>query len=339
MLSLGLTSDAVLCYLLPNFSSILKDIEKKTNCGKVEAQAVFCPNSESRFLYKKGKDGVKADTSLLLKEILSGKKRIQLPVTFDKALSVEKLKALTAKRAEFSTSFANSKENRAHNVMLALSFFNGLIVQPNESVSFNKTVGARTAHNGYKQAKIIVDGKYVDGVGGGVCQVSTTLYNALLLADVQVISARAHTLLPSYVMPSFDAMVSYGSSDLVFCNNTSNPIYICAYAHNKQAKVEIYGEKMDYLVKRRSVSEKVPFLTVIKYDSEQRELLLKDGQKILTRGIDGAKSTGYLQYYQNGELIKEVFLRKDSYKAVNEVVLVGEKNEPTLLEQRLLLFA
>jgi hypothetical protein len=126
-------------------------------------------------------------------------------------------------------------------------------VDVNGEFSFNKTVGARTEKNGYKVSKIIVGGEFVDGVGGGVCQVSTTLYNAVLLAGLNITECHPHSLPVSYVAPSFDAMVNSGSSDLRFINNTYNPIIIKAFADGTTLKIEIWGEPLLVNYSRQSV--------------------------------------------------------------------------------------
>ena len=121
-------------------------------------------------------------------------------------------------RGKFETDFSKSTADRKSNITLALSKFNGMIVEPQQEVSFNNITGPRTAENGYKSAKIIVGGKYVTGMGGGVCQASTTLYNALIRSDIEILQVCHHTLPASYVPLSFDAMVSEGYADLVFKN-------------------------------------------------------------------------------------------------------------------------
>ena len=111
-------------------------------------------------------------------------------------------------RAEFSTNYSSSTDARKFNVALASKTLDNTLVDINGEFSFNYTVGERTERRGYKKAKIIVGGEFVDGVGGGVCQVSTTLYNAVLLAGLKIIECHPHSLPVSYVAPSFDAMVN-----------------------------------------------------------------------------------------------------------------------------------
>lgn len=107
----------------------------------------------------------------------------------------------------FSTYYGDSKQNRKDNVALACRKIDGTVLYPEDEFSFNDTVGARTMKNGFKSAYIIQNGEFVEGVGGGVCQVSSTLYNCALLCDLAITCVRAHSLPVGYVAPSFDALV------------------------------------------------------------------------------------------------------------------------------------
>ena len=142
---------------------------------------------------------------------------------------------------EYSTSYSSSGSSRKNNIELAAKALNGTKVNAGEKFSFNKTVGIRSAKRGYLPAPVIENGKYVDGVGGGVCQVSTTLYNAALLAGLKVTEYHPHTLAVSYVSPSRDAMVSGTYSDLKFVNTTDCPVYIRVLTGTYYVRCELYG--------------------------------------------------------------------------------------------------
>ena len=120
-----------------------------------------------------------------------------------------------------------------------------MVVAPREEVSFNLVTGDKTPENGYQKAKIILNGVYVDGYGGGACQASTTLYNALILADLEILEVNPHSLPVSYVPLAFDAMVSEGYSDLRFKNNLEYPIYIKTWGDETRAYVQIYGQPLE----------------------------------------------------------------------------------------------
>ena len=155
--------------------------------------------------------------------------------------------------AHFATYYGDSSEGRKHNIALAASAIDGVVLAPEEEFSFNDTVGARTEARGYRAAYVIQDGVFVEGVGGGVCQVSGTLYNCALLADLAVTCARPHSLPVSYLAPSFDAMVSGKSADLAFVNGTSFPVYILCRVQGGEIIVSFYGEKSAFTYRRESV--------------------------------------------------------------------------------------
>ena len=153
--------------------------------------------------------------------------------------------------AHFATYYGDSSEGRKHNIALAASAIDGVVLAPEEEFSFNDTVGARTEARGYRAAYVIQDGVFVEGVGGGVCQVSGTLYNCALLADLTVTCARPHSLPVSYLAPSFDAMVS-SETDLRFVNTLSAPVTLKMTADGSYLRAEMYGVKGEFSVRRRS---------------------------------------------------------------------------------------
>ena len=189
--------------------------------------------------------------------------------------------------------------------------------------SFNQTVGARTAQKGFKQAKIIVNGEYVKGIGGGVCQVSTTLYNALLLSGLDVTEFHPHSLSVGYVEPSRDAMVS-SSSDLKFFN--PYPFAVRLKLTVKDGGIFVYvfgGDKRG----KGALSYKIS--TNILKEIPPPEPIERRGEKdeVLQYAKNGVESESYLEIYQNGSLITKKRLRKDVYAPVREIIV--KKNEDT----------
>lgn len=222
--------------------------------------------------------------------------------------------------SHFSTYYGDSKQNRKDNIALAARKIDGVVLYPEDEFSFNDMVGRRTVENGFKTAYVIQDGDFVEGVGGGVCQVSSTLYNCALLANLAITNVRAHSLPVSYVAPSFDAMVS-SQSDLCFVNTLSSPITVRMSANGKYLRAEIYGiDKFE--IKRRSMT-----IGSIPFDVEYREdATIELGKEIIdTYGKEGLKSQGYLDYYENGKLAKSVLIRTDCYSPQKRIVLKGTK--------------
>ena len=314
---------AVYDYLLPNFDKVLAHFSY-VNRDKLDAKVKF---SARGFSYEQGHDGVAIDHEKLFETALTSRGkiiRIKLPLTIDKAVTVADLKRNTVKRASFTTTYYNSGANRCFNIDKATQALNGVTVGVGETFSFNNTVGARTEEKGYKSSKVILDGNYTDGVGGGVCQVSTTLYNALLLAGF-IPKASQHSLVSSYVKAGFDAMVSYGVADLTFTNDTNHPIYIAASTSNKAVTFTIYGEPLAYRIVRESVEQRDKFQTVEIVDKvKYPDLIYTDQSKIVTSGSDGVKTQSYLKYYLGDKLVETKLIRKNTYKRVDQVVAHGD---------------
>ena len=186
-------------------------------------------------------------------------------------------------------------------------------------------VGERSSERGFKNAKIIVDGGFKDGRGGGVCQVSTTLYNCALKSGLNIIESHRHSLPVSYVAPSFDAMVSYGSCDLKFENNSGAPLYISAVADGENLKVRFYGIESPY--EYRLVSKVIKIIEA-KTKVIKREELKEDIRE--KRAKNGLLSEGYVCIYKDGKLLETHKIREDVYKAVDGIII--EKDEDTVPE-------
>ena len=328
LVSTGADEMAVYEYMLPNFSKVLSHFGY-VNCDRVDATVTF---GKFGFSYEKGQNGVKINAKKLFEQAINckGKSlRVTLPLTVDKAVTVAELKQNTALKSTFTTTYANSGANRCYNIAKAAESINGTTVGVGETFSFNTIVGDRTEARGYKLSKVILDGNYTEGVGGGVCQVSTTLYNALLLAGF-VPHAVQHSLISTYVKAGFDAMVSYGSADLTFTNNTDHPIYIAATTKGKSVTFTIYGEPNVYRIERESVEERDKFTTTYVVDAEKYpELIYTDQTKVVTSGSDGVKTQSYLKYYQGDKLVETKLIRKNSYKRVDQVIAHGAQERPT----------
>ncbi len=241
----------------------------------------------------------------------------------------------TVLRAQFYTSYTTSTLERKANIALAAKSLDNIMVAPDEEFSFNLTVGERTERRGYKVSKIIVNGEFVDGVGGGVCQVSTTLYNAVLLAGLDVIEYHPHSLPVSYVAPSFDAMVNSGWADLKFLNDTNNPVIIRTYADGATLRVEIYGEPMLEKYSRKSIVTAdipAPESEVVFDELGEYPDLYEGESKVVKYGKAGYKSEGYLIVTKNGKLVGMKKIRSDSYSAIRGKIVYGKAVRSTIEE-------
>ena len=183
--------------------------------------------------------------------------------------------------SQFSTKYAASNKNRTTNLILAANKINGMVLMPGEIFSYNKIVGERTIEAGYKEAPIYVSGKVENGIGGGICQITTTLYNAVLYANLEVLQRSNHQFVPSYANASRDATVVYGNIDFQFKNNREYPIKLVCSVSNGIASFQIYGLKSanDYEVE---VSSKITGTTSNYIYSEAYKTLKKNGNIIST---------------------------------------------------------
>ena len=181
--------------------------------------------------------------------------------------------------SEYSTQYYASNRNRTTNLILAANKINGTVIMPGEIFSYNKVVGARTIAAGYKEAPIYVQGKVVDGLGGGICQITSTLYNAVVYANLEVTQRSNHQFVPSYVTASRDATVVYGALDFQFKNNRNYPIKIVCSVSGGIANFKIFGLKQedDYEVEISSYETGRSSTSIY---SEAYKILKKDGKVI-----------------------------------------------------------
>lgn len=232
-------------------------------------------------------------------------------------------------RSSFFTSYSSSSEERKDNIKLASRLLDNCFLDIGEEFSFNKRIGERTEKRGFKEAKVIVGGEFVDGIGGGVCQVSSTLYNAALLSGLEISEFHAHSLPVSYVAPSFDAMVNSSFADLRFINNTKNPIIINSFADDNRILIEIYGEKLDKKIERLSI------ITEIIPPQEEQNIMDENGEypelfrgqsKIIKYGKNGYKSQGFLLISDQKGSYKKM-IRTDKYNATRGLIIWGTREE------------
>lgn len=249
--ALKLTDEQILDYLSPALRTSCQHLSNRYSPIKEESSVIFHPSLTSEnsgepvFQYVLGRDGVTFSHSDLLNELThvldGGKTQCPIPFHFDAAESIQSMRERTVLVSSFSTYYGNSSKERKINIMLAASAVNGCILEKGDTLSFNERVGARTAERGYQSAKTIENGVYVMGIGGGVCQVSSTLFNALALAGLTPLESHKHTIPASYVPLSRDAMVS-SFADLKMRNDSEYPVYISAKADEETLTFFVYSK-------------------------------------------------------------------------------------------------
>lgn len=279
------------------------------------------------FTYYEGKAGSVCDKGRIINEIkrsLENVKFCDRNTNFEtvnlcvRELSptntVDDLKSRTKLLATYSTTFDLTNASRVHNVKLACKKINGCKIMPNAEFSFNGTVGKRTIENGFKQAKIISGGKFIEGVGGGVCQVSTTLYNAALLAGLQIKEVHAHSLSVGYVPPSRDAMVSGTYCDLKFVNVSDSPVYIRALTEKNKLTFSLYGKSdgKKYEVQSK-VLESIPM--------PENVVVKGNEEKVISYGKCGMLSESYL-VVTCGDKVEKKRIRRDKYAAMAGIIQI-----------------
>jgi len=336
MLSIGIDKSIAIEYLFPNITNLISKIEKNIYIQPQNASMKINTNSEKVFHIKNEVVGIILDKDKLLDTIcnhyLSDKNlnfNIPIKKISPKILSSD-FSRNTHLRADFSTNISSSSSDRKHNIKNALNSLNNVEILPGNTFSFNQIVGRRTAENGYREAKIIVNNEFVDGLGGGVCQVSTTLYNTALLSGMEIIEANKHSKQISYVKYGFDAMVNFGSSDLKFRNNTSEKITIITNYSQDTARIRIFGASLDnvqYKLKNNIINLTEPEEEIL-YDKKQEYLdkvVYDDEFFYLNRGNIGMEVHSYREKYVNGMLSETQLLRKDKYTVQNTVKIYGTK--------------
>lgn len=298
--------------LCPNLFEDLLEVQKVTFVQKVEAQVKFCAEKKP-FKYVAHKNGRQLDLENTARAIFMAC-GAKTNAVFNYSLAENTIQSLSQKREKiggFTTYFSTSSENRKHNIALAASFLNGLVIDPGAELSFNALVGARTEERGFKYANIIFNGEYVLGIGGGVCQVSTTIYNAWITSGLEVVNAVAHTLSSSYVPLSRDAAVS-SNTDLVLKNNTTNPIYVTAFADLEHIAIGIYGESDGFeynLISEKLKEVPAGVIVDIVYDKDA----ISETLEVITNGKVGYKSRAILEKVYKNKIIEKKVVRYDYY--------------------------
>ena len=290
-------------YLNENiYSDVVAAIESK-NIEPTEP-SVRCEGG-GVFRYSEGSQGIICDEKATLEALAS---RLKSPIEYkfsEPKTSIEALKEVTVKAASHTTYYSDSSAERKKNVELAAKKLDGAAVLPRQTLSFNETVGQRTKENGFYNAKVIVNGEYIEGTGGGVCQVSTTLYNAWLKTGQNAAYSRAHSLKPSYVTPGLDAMVS-DKSDLILSNETDYTIYICAQADGKALTVSIYTRPLPCDITLSSELLKTIYC-------DEYEETDGDSDEVIAYPKNGAVYRSYREFSENGEIYLKEYLRTSTY--------------------------
>ena len=331
--------------IIDNIKDQLKDVinDIKIPTKKVEAKKIDIEKIHDE-IYKEAKDAYIEDEPFKLhveengldfnismeeaKRIISEEKEeyeIPLKITKPK-VKTEDLgdKIFKQTLSKYTTIYDAGNKSRANNIALACKTINGTIILPGETFSYNKVLGNTTKEKGYQLGGAYVGGKVVKAYGGGICQVSTTLYNSVLYANLEIVERYNHSYAVSYVPAGRDATVSYGGKDFKFKNNRKYPIKIVANAKNGVVNISLKGIKEDkeYDIEiSSSVLSTTPFETTY----QDNNTLAEGKQKIIQKGHNGYKSKAYKIVKYNGKVISKTLLSSDTYKPMNRIIEKGTK--------------
>ena len=328
---------AELTFDMTALTEYVEGIRQEIDCDPVNATRQVV--DREKFVFTDSSVGYKLDSSAVIRQLeacILGESAevIELePEIIQPSPSRAELEAATVLLAECTTSLENSSTKRDNNVNLALGYFNFLIVEPDETVSFNKVVGKRTKKNGFYEAPEYAGTTVVTGIGGGVCQASTTVYGAVIHAGLEIRERHPHTMTVGYVEASQDAAVNNEDKNLRFKNNTGSQLFFFAWtdAQKETATVKIYGKPVDANVRIDIISEITQIDiqgTEITYEEDTegtRVWYVDDPPVLLSKGKPGMRSTAYRVYYDltTGQEIKREKLSSDYYAPQNDVYLTG----------------
>ncbi len=232
---------------------------------------------------------------------------------------------------ECTTDFNPGNEGRTTNVLLANGFCNGVILMPGDVFSYNDVVGPRTYERGFKDAIVYIGTSAEDGVGGGICQVSSTIYYATLRADLKIVERYAHSREVTYVPKGEDATVAWGSKDYKFENDTAFPIKVVTSNTRNTMTVKLYGTQLqDKVVKiETTILSKTPFEVVYELD----ETLAPGTEKVKSNGYTGYKTESYRVVYIDGVEVSRTLENKSTYKKYDKVILHNPKPEEPVIPE------
>lgn len=272
-------------------------------------------------------NGVNFDMENAKTIIAENKEEYTIPLIITKAQKTTQdigTEAFPDLLATFSTKYNAGDRDRTTNLILAAQKINGTVLLPGEEFSYNKTVGERTIEAGYKMAATFSNGKVVDGLGGGICQISSTLYDAVVMANLQITKRRNHQFITSYLPGGKDATVVWGSQDFKFINSRKYPVRITMSVFGGTATAQVWGLKEEVEYDITIESQKT---ATIAYTTQYiNDPSLPEGTQVVKQnGSNGSKYEAYKVMRLNGVVVSRTLLSKDTYNAKQKIVRIGTK--------------
>lgn len=241
--------------------------------------------------------------------------------------TIEDIKKCNNIIGSYSTSYKTSLEGRSANLSNGARLINNSVIYPGEIFSTYEKLGPFTSENGYYEASAFYQGKVVDSIGGGACQVTSTLYNAVLMAELEIIERYPHSMIVSYVDLSRDAAIAEYYKDFKFKNNTNTPILIEAYMNNKELIINIWGyesrdiENRHIKYETKIISELPPPPDIITFDDTKP----KSYKKVIQTARKGYETELYKIIYENNVEVRRVLVNKSIYKPSARHIVIGTK--------------
>lgn len=304
------------------FEESFPDIVKKPVNAKLSIKG-------KKITIEGGENGLVVDKSLLKERILEANinetQTVSVPLKdTEPEVTVLDIQNMGIKEviASYKTNFDPGNRGKATNIKLSSSTIDGLILAPGEVFDFNKVVGPRTKAKGYQDATVFSNGQMVDDVGGGICQVSSTMYNSAIFADMDIVERHQHGLPVSYVPLGRDATLWYGSKNFRFKNTTNHHIYIQMEVGKGYLEVNIFGTKSneDVYIESEMIEKIDPPVREIKDSS-----MFVGDTKVEKSGSYGYKSVAYKVTRKDGKVVKREKLSTDYYKPTEKIIRVGTK--------------
>ncbi len=301
------------------------DIEKVHEEVYKEVQDAYY--TKDPFTIHPEEDGIDFDVETAKTILSEEKEEYEIPLKITKPSKTVKqigTEAFPDLLATCTTSYKAGNVDRTTNLKLAANKINGVVLLPNEEFSYNKVVGERTISAGYKMAATYASGKVVDGLGGGICQISSTLYDAVVYANLNVTTRRNHQFVTSYLPAGKDATVVWGSQDFKFVNSRKYPVRIVATVEGGNATIQVWGIKEDV---EYDISIETKKVATIAYTTQyvQDASLPAGQQKIVQAGNNGRKVEAYKVMKLNGKVVSTTLLSRDTYNAMQRIVHVGTR--------------
>lgn len=240
-------------------------------------------------------------------------------------LKQEDLIKVNGKVSEYKSYFYNNEDGRITNMRIASKTLNGILLMPGETFSYNDVIGETTPEKGYDLANTYVGNKIVPDYGGGICQVSTTLYRAVMRANIRSVERTNHSMIVSYSEPSLDATVAHGYIDYKFTNTYNSPIYIEAYVLSDNVTINIYGNLNEKGNRKYELVSEIHKTNKFDIEYEDDNTIDFGKEVVIKNGMNGYESSAYLITYENGEKINKEKISTDYYAKSNRVIKRGTK--------------